>query len=645
MYVWTLLTLQAGFDGPNIYVRCLCALKSGVPDEQRYALFHLVKISMERGDKYKFESFPGLAEALIEKALEVSTLFYNIVWEISYYDDVPSYSVSRINGIDGNADILPRLQDLKQTAVDNNVQTAEFSDCLSQINEAALAIRNMVMLEENAQYISELSPLRDFLVIILNLPSMDCVTELKHYALEIAEQVTKYLQLHRTDALYISLLNQITTEDRGAILTSLRAISRISMNLEESNNLRGVPRQALQNIFDWILLPDEELAHACLDFLYQYTAVVENVEYILRILDPEPLVNQLTRLLAHGQKILDKEITFEQDVRKPAPQDIVDLPQELLRDIVLLPEPERSSRWLRCLFEEDATEAITQIALWQGYQNQFGPILPPTAPPMLVAAEFIKNVSTTFADKATAQVQTGPTTRFIIRGIRRRAVPVDLNGDEFRRCAWIDAAGSTPCNRFFGSPKTMYDHILREHLGALRTEDGKFQNSTAVRFTCRWDGCHKFKGANQAKNLAEVATHVKVHLPSPVSSTKDASETSSIKRHKSSYIVPGAKKHWQTQSVPSDERQEASGLPLTSALVLRNLARNIPKTDADENFVKSGGVSKVFTLFKPVEPRYWEILAHNKPLVSFAITTHNNSLLTYLQSVFMTDLLHAIKEA
>jgi len=571
---------------------------------------------MERGDKYKFESFPGLAEALIEKAMEVSTLFYDVVWDISYYDDVSAYDGSRLNGIDGNPDILRRLQDLNQTSIDSNVQTAEFSDHLSQINEAALAIRNMVMLEENAQYISELSPLRDFLVIILNLPSLDCVTELKHYALEIAEQVTKYLHLYRTDPLYVSLLDQIVTEDRGAILTALRAISRISMNLEESNNLRGVPRQALQNIFDWILLPDEELAHACLDFLYQYTAVVENVEYILRTLDPEPLVNQLTRLLAYGAKVVDREITFEQDIRNPAPQEIVELPQELLRDMVLLPEPERSSRWLRCLFEEDATEAITQIALWQGYQNQFSPIVPPTGPPMLVAAEFIKNVSTTFAEKATAQVQTGPTTRFIIRGIRRRAVPVDLNGEEFRKCSWIDAAGSAPCNRFFGSPKTMYDHILRDHIGAVRREDGKYENSSSANYTCHWEGCHKFRRTNPAKDLAEVASHLKVHLPPSASSLKELGDNPSSKRQKPSYIVPGAKKHWQTQTVPSDERQEASGLPLTAALVLRNLARNIPKTDADENFVKSGGTSKVNHLFKPVEPRFWEILAHNKPLVS-----------------------------
>ena len=63
-----------GYDGPNIYVRCLLALKSGIETEQHYALHHLVKISMERGDKYRFESFAGLAEALIEKVLEITSL-------------------------------------------------------------------------------------------------------------------------------------------------------------------------------------------------------------------------------------------------------------------------------------------------------------------------------------------------------------------------------------------------------------------------------------------------------------------------------------------------------------------------------------------------------------------------------------------
>ena len=73
-----------GFLGPNIYVRAQLSLQSGIPDEEQYALHHLVKISHERGDKYRFDQFPGLAEALVKKVLQVTGLFYDVGWEVSY---------------------------------------------------------------------------------------------------------------------------------------------------------------------------------------------------------------------------------------------------------------------------------------------------------------------------------------------------------------------------------------------------------------------------------------------------------------------------------------------------------------------------------------------------------------------------------
>ena len=102
-----------------------------------------------------------------------------------------------IDGVNGTADILQKISALPRLSVDDNIQTAEFSDALVQVNEAALTLRNMIMLDENSLYVSELSPLRDFLSIALNLPNVDCVVELKHYALDIAEQLTKVLAFRR----------------------------------------------------------------------------------------------------------------------------------------------------------------------------------------------------------------------------------------------------------------------------------------------------------------------------------------------------------------------------------------------------------------------------------------------------------------
>jgi chromatin structure-remodeling complex subunit RSC9 len=607
----------AGFDGPNIYVRCLCALRSGLPAEQDYALHHLVKISMERGDKYRFEGFPGLAEALIEKVLEVSSLFYKVDWQIFYMDDGATLGTNIINGLDGTPDILRKIASFPKLDVDDNIQTAEFSDTLLQINEAALTIRNMVMLEENAQYISEMLPLRDFLSITLNLPNLDCIIELKHYALDIAEQLTKYLHFDETDPLYISLLAQLCDNDRGAILTALRAISRISMNLEENNLLKGVPTKVIQNIIDWTLLNDEDLVHACLDFLYQYTAVVDNVDFLISEVQVEPLVNQLVRLLMHNAERKERTQYSGHPTRIEMPQGIARVPKELLAQLLTLQEPDRSSQWLRSMFEEDPDERITQIALWQAYQASFTSHVAETNVPLLPAADFIKNVSTTFQDKAAAQVQHGLVQKFIIKGIRFRITPVDSKGEEFSKCLWRGPLGEY-CGEFFMSPESMYQHILKDHHGANQLEDGKFEN-TLGEYICYWDRCHRFK-AEHATNLLQLARHIKVHLP-PKSSPAKPSQTyfgpSPAKKQKLSYIIPAPSHTLDFIVTATDERKEAAGIPLSAVLVLRNLARNLAKTEAEEIAMKlEGGVSWVDKLFKPVERRLFEIMAHNHSLVS-----------------------------
>ncbi|KAH8816125.1 hypothetical protein F5884DRAFT_775012 [Xylogone sp. PMI_703] len=620
-----------GFDGPNIYVRCLCALKSGTPAEQDYALHHLVKISMERGDKYRFESFPGLAEALIEKVLEVGTLFYEVKWEVSYVED-DSSDISILDGLNGTPDILQRITKLNRLDVDDNIQSESFSDALLQINEAALTLRNMVMLEENAEYVSELYPLRDLLSIVLNLPKLDSLVELKHYALDIAEQLTKYIYFEADDPLYQSLLAQLQSQDRGAILTSLRAISRISMNLEESNRLSGISKEALQNIMDWTMLNDDDLVHACLDFLYQYTAVVDNVDFLISSLQVEPLVTQLTRLLGYGGRITEKEFAYGREYKLPPPSEIAPVPQDLLTELLKLDEPERSSQWLRCLFEEDRDESITQIALWQAYQSRFADHVNETGKPLLAAAEFIKNVSTTFADRAAAQVQTGPVQKFIIKGIRMRSVPVDFKGEEFSKCLWrTHSHGSGLCQQYFMAPEKMYQHILTAHLGATIRPDGSFDNSQVGQYVCQWHKCHRFKESPVTK-LSQIAGHIKIHLPPPPSSLQETSESNGMpqtKKQKPSYLITPRKQSFTYQVTATDERGDAAGIPLSAVLVLRNLARNLSKTEAEENAMKgSDGVSWVDRLFKPIEPRLFEVFAHNK------------SLATY-----MSDLLNALKDS
>ncbi|KAI9765447.1 MAG: Chromatin structure-remodeling complex protein rsc9 [Geoglossum simile] len=599
-----------GFEGPNIYVRTLLALRSGIPEEEDYALHHLVKISHERGEKYRFEAFPGLAEGLVDKVLGISSLFYDVKWEVSYREDSCAHEKETLDGIQGTSDILAKIASLKPLEMGGDMETEEFSHRLSKISEAGLVLRNMAMLEENAEYLSRLHPVRDFINITLNLPLRPSIIELQHYALDIAEQITKYISLESEDPLYRSLLSQVESSDRGTILTALRAISRISMNLEENNRLKGVQMSIIRRISDWTLIDDEEFVNACLDFLYQFTAVDENVQVMLTEVNIEGLINQLVRLLLHGAKEVETKVLVKKSARGRSAKDIPNLPRDLLEQLLKYEEPERSGYWLRACFEEDPDEDITQIALWQAYQSRFSELSARGA--LLPAAEFIKNVSTTFAG-ATAQVLAGTAPKFIIKGIRPRHIPMDPRGRIYQRCLWRKEyrRRGSECGEFLLKGKNMWDHIIKDHLRVPQCEDGKWDFATRPNhhYTCNWGVCTRF-GPHGTDSFYNVGMHVKTHMPE----TKKAH----IKAKHSLSLSPDGPHEAQFRSqtfynTAVDENGDAAGLPLTAALVLRNLARNLPKGEMGER--EGGGWMR--RLFAPVEPQLWFVMAYNKPLAGY----------------------------
>ncbi|RYP76468.1 hypothetical protein DL771_001702 [Monosporascus sp. 5C6A] len=621
--------LRAGFDGPNIYTRCLQSLRSCMPSEQAFALNHLVKISYERGDKYKFESFLGLAEGLIEKALEVGSLFYHVNWQVSYSGDQDASDVSVLDGINGTDDILDRIGTLQPKSVLDYMQPAEFADRLTRVTEAVLTIRNMVMLQENAVYMADVYPLKDLLCIILHLPNLEMLVEVKHFALDIAEQVTPYLVLDYEDALYRTLLEQLDSTDRGTILTSLRAISRISMNLEATNMLQHVPQVVLKNIMNWLLLNDEELVDACLDFLYQYTAVVANVESLLKAVDMEHVVPHIVRLLAHGARRVKEDVILEPEKKLPASEEVVPLPLDLHDKLVNTDEPQRCFHWLQSLFEEDAESHITQIAIWQAYQSSFG-ALTGAGRSMLSAADFIRNVSHVFSS-ARAQIIRGPgeVQRFIIEGIRARTAPMDYETkEEYARCQWTTSKTPFPktCNGFFLGGEKMWHHVLTAHLGVTIGENGKIEDREILA-SCDWADCPKYPTPAKMK-LSELTRHIKTHFPAsqkrlPVDGLEPAA-----KRQKRSYVIPAKTMSlaWEQTLVTRDERnpkiEQAAGIPLSAVLVLRNIARNVVKTESEEKLLKKhemGGEGGGWNekLFRPVMARLFEVMTENKAMAGY----------------------------
>lgn len=618
-----------------------------------------MKISFERGDRYKFEAFAGLSEGLVNIALRVGELFYTVKWTVSYDPDSDGSDPAELDGINGTPDILERIANLTPLPEHLHIHPAAFDEKMTLVTEAAMTFRNMVMLPENSLNMAEFPPLQDLVCIILHLPAFDATVELKHIALDIAEQLTPHLILESHDPLYRTLLAQLHSTDRGTILTSLSALTRTSVKLDETNKLADVPLDILAKVIDWLMLNDEELLHASLDFLYQYTYLVPNLENLLRFRSTFPekldsLIKSLARLLSHGAKIVIQKQIIKPEVKIPCTEEVATLPQDLQERLLAVDEPERCYAWLRALFEEDAESSITQIAIWTAYQASFSSRVAQMGKVMITPADFIRNVNHVWAS-AGAQIirgQEGGPSKFIIKGIRARSRPVDPDqGGEYFRCLWsMPGPRYHKCNLYFANAERMYHHILEAHMNAKRGPDG-YRNSE-LEAQCFWAGCNKFTEPTKMM-LSQLMAHVKLHLlvvqeqfapakPSASVVTTDSDGKVSLDLDASNPPSPGATRPKRRNIIPAetidlvyeetattrDERNpnvlHPAGIPLSAVLVLRNIARNVVKTEAQEELLKiqeEEGVDEKFRgwndmLFRTVRGRLFEVLTVNRALAS-----------------------------
>jgi chromatin structure-remodeling complex subunit RSC9 len=592
-----------------------------------YALHHWVRISFERVEKFRFDAFPGLDEGLVDAALRVGSLFYDVTWTIAW-DPTAATKDSELDGENGTSDILERIKKLPRKTMLENIQTAEFRNEMLQVVEAVLTIRNMITVPENAVHMARFPPVKDLVCIILNLPNLESLGEVKNYALDIAELITPFMSLGSDDPFYQTLITQLNSEDRGAILTALRAIGRISMNLEETNKLGAIPANVLENISTWILQNDDEFTDACLDFLYQYTAVETNVDTLLRSINPEALVSQLIRLLSHGARRYTKEITLEPERRLPASDKIAPMPNDLREELLRMKDPERIHQWVKCFFDPDPDSFVTQIAAWQAYNNALSEAIKKSGQAATSPAEFIRNCSSIYQNSQPQVLTKGnEQQKFIIGGIRAREVPLSVSGCEYAKCLWgtkSTQGNPQPCGKYFLQHTDMMNHIFIHHLQAETFPDqpAKFKNPEG-RWLCGWAECPRFSTQPFEGNLLGFSRHVGVHVK------QNFNDDGSARKARKDWIIP-AKTMTITYEETATTREEktpqgppqAAGIPLSAVLILRNMARNVTKTQSEEELLRKhelGGEGGGWNerLFRPWLYRLWEIASDNRALVRF----------------------------
>lgn len=202
------------------------------------------------------------------------------------------------------------------------------------------------------------------------------------------------------------------------------------------------------------------------------------------------------------------------------------------------------------------------------------------------------------------------------------------------RCLWrkiekLEEGEAPECGGFALSPRSMWEHIVTTHLGLTKNSDGKYEFGPSDPCSCRWASCRRFEGAEpeEATPFA-VGMHVKTHLPDSSERAYQRSkhnQTLDPNEPKEGVVATDAaprKRTWQMQNTAVDDRNDAAGLPLTSVLVLRNLATQIPRTATAEaaNQVTEpgmGGKLLVQRYFEPIREHLFEVMACNTSLLKY----------------------------
>jgi chromatin structure-remodeling complex subunit RSC9 len=164
----------------------------------------------------------------------------------------------------------------------------------------------------------------------------------------------------------------------------------------------------------------------------------------------------------------------------------------------------------------------------------------------------------------------------------------------------------------------MWEHILTAHLPVKKDDDDKWVIDEEPKpprvFTCHWGGCRHFAHETNVSPSA-ASHHIQTHLP-------DTSPDAAMRRQhnrdsRDDDVRSMAPRTFM--STQADGRNDAEGLPLTSALVLRNLARQVAKL---ERGAKNGNndnnqKSWVADLFAPFRDDLFEVFTHNRVLMQY----------------------------
>jgi hypothetical protein len=452
--------------------------------------------------------------------------------------------------------LLDFTVDFFQTYIESDQTTDIFCSKEKQIGyERVLQVfhilRNFSFLEMNIRRLALHNRLRFLLMKGIALPPNSQYGELSRHCLDILENIAPQVSLvSREDDYFTTMTQLLFTNDRAFILGAIRALTRVAVTETNERILGFADLDVIGRMAQFLIVDDEELEAATLEYLYQYSSLRGNFSTQLIKYFPGNLIGLLTGFLSYKSSLAPPSSTAIGTIHGiPAAQMIrieTGVEQPTIPDLTNyshLDEPYRCLGWLKDQLLTGGEEDIIIFKdIFSEYQKLFGSEKPlgmkefytvlKIAFPQPPSVEESITSSAVPLETVLQNVKYSPTRRrdgklaFLFLHILANLHFISLGPV----CHWND------CNESFDSTIDLHKHIIKQHI------EGQDQ--------CRWMKCTKTLKGDKIQDIQHMRTHF----------------AGKIKKQNSK------PKAFTQIKIPIDE-SEVSGIPLTSALLLRNLAR------------------------------------------------------------------------
>ncbi|KAJ2959552.1 hypothetical protein NQZ79_g4988 [Umbelopsis isabellina] len=538
----------------NFRTRITLALKSRLPNEIDWAFNNLVRLSFVSED-FNLAYMPQLLDNLVSFA---EPFFQKYVFPLVGSDSNAGTLAMEAAPVENGATAMEGVEqetanatqeqnqeysnpsdpalsnDITVEADDHLFNSKEYQEELERVLQVLHILRNASFLESNSRAISQNAKLPSMLIKGLASSCRAQFIELSQHCLDILENIAPTIILQsRLDPYLVALSRLVFTNDKALILGATKALARVAVT-EVNEKVFSIPDiDVLKRMIEFLFVNDEELLAATLEYLYQHTSVHSDLATELLNLYPGNIIGLLTGFLYYHSSIVPNGTLANVDMititEAPAPPPTKGQGIPDLTNYAQLDEPYRCLGWVKDRLQSAGPDGTLVLGdVYRTYQARFGSNKP------LGMREFytVLKIALPQGEKA----EDHELNTVVLKNIMWNPNSSGLDSP----CLWQD------CKSLFATDKELHRHILETHVP-------KSDESTG--YTCKWMSCTRF--STPINNRHTILCHLRIHF---------AEKPQNISKQKRVQVT-------SNNAIPVDDT-EISGVPLTAALLLRNLVKD-----------------------------------------------------------------------